>query len=109
MRATKKLMILCETFEEKLIKRGVRIREEKKKHREEKEEQLKQHSSGNFDELFFFYHVYVIYVLSEQVGIYIRLEAIVCEFKFYTADSHVSGSLQLFFVHWPVALDDTEC
>ncbi|XP_071516601.1 ribonuclease 3 [Panulirus ornatus] len=45
MRATKKLMMLCETFEEKLIRRGVRIREEKKKQREEKEEKLQQPSS----------------------------------------------------------------
>ncbi|XP_047476126.1 ribonuclease 3-like isoform X1 [Penaeus chinensis] len=44
MRATKKLMSLCEVVEEKLIMRGTKIREEKRKAREKKEQQ-EQHQA----------------------------------------------------------------
>ncbi|ROT62179.1 drosha [Penaeus vannamei] len=44
MRATKKLMSLCEVVEEKLIMRGTRLREEKRKAREKKEQQ-EQHQA----------------------------------------------------------------
>ena len=44
-RATKKLMALCDTFEEKLVKRGERIRQEKKQ-KAEKNKQTSQQVSG---------------------------------------------------------------
>lgn len=46
MRATKKLMSLCEVVEEKLIMRGTRIREEKRKAREKKEQQEQHQAIG---------------------------------------------------------------
>ncbi|XP_042209623.1 ribonuclease 3-like [Homarus americanus] len=42
MRATKKLIQLCDSVEDKLIRRGVRLREEKKKQREEKAQKEQQ-------------------------------------------------------------------
>ncbi|XP_045599544.2 ribonuclease 3 [Procambarus clarkii] len=45
MRATKKLMLLCENMEDKLTKRGIRIREDKKKQRAEKERAQQQQQS----------------------------------------------------------------
>lgn len=42
MRATKKLILLCDNMDEKLIKRGMKIREDKKKLREKKEWEQQQ-------------------------------------------------------------------